>query len=120
MPNDGEKEAVSMDDLNEVKSSLESSIDTKMSKMESKLDKLTALLNSVMDKINPTEPLDGNEDPLLAGAKKAAVDIEDDPEKLKDSSSSSKPKNGEGEYSRVSSFISPGPQKLHSHSFPSQ
>ena len=92
---EGDKVAVSVEDLNEVRTSLESSIDTKMSKIESKLDKLTALLNSVMDKINPTEPLDGNEDPLLAGAKKAAVDEEDDPEKLKDSSSSSKHKNGE-------------------------
>ena len=63
-----------------------------------------------MDKINPTEALNKDEDPLLAGAQKAAVDEDDDLEKLKDCSSSSKPKNGEGEYSRVPLFISPDPQ----------
>jgi hypothetical protein len=50
MPDDGVKEAVSMDDLNEVKSSLESSIDTKMSKME---ETLTALILSLMNKDKP-------------------------------------------------------------------
>ena len=72
-------------------------MDTKMNKMETKIDQLTALINSlVMDKINPTEALNKDEDPLLAGAQKAVVDEEDDPEKLKNSSSSSKSKNGEG------------------------
>ena len=106
----GEKVAVSADDLNEVRTSLESSMDTKLNKMESKIDQLTALINKVMDKIKPTKALEDDEDPLLAGAQKAVVDEENDPEKLKNSSSSSKSKNGEEEYSRVPSFISLDPQ----------
>ena len=67
----GEKVAVSMDDLNEVRTLLESSMDTKINKMESKLDQLTELINSlVMDKIKPTEALNKDEDSLLAGAQK--------------------------------------------------
>ena len=37
----GDKVGVSTEDLNEVRTSLESSMDTKMSKMEAKLDKFT-------------------------------------------------------------------------------
>ena len=91
-------------------------MDTKMNKMESKIDQLTELINSlVMDKIKSTEALNKDEDPLLAGAQKATVDEEDDSEKLKDSSSSSKPKNGEGIYSKVPSFLSPDPQIPYYH-----
>ena len=116
MPDTGEKVAVSADDLNEVRTSLESSMDTKLNKMESKIDQLTALINNlVMDKIKPTKALEEDEDPLLAGTQKVDVDEEDDPEKPKDSSSSSKPKNGEGEYSRVPSFISHDPQIPYYH-----
>ena len=63
MPEDGKKQMVSTDDLNEVRTSLESSIDTKMSKMDSKLDQLTALLNSVTSKVIPTEVVEEVEDP---------------------------------------------------------
>ena len=92
----GDKVGVSTKDLNEVRTSLESSMDTKMSKMEAKLDKLTALLDSVITRVIPTKEVEEVGDPSSAEAKKAAVGEEDDPEKLKDSSSSSKPKNGEG------------------------
>ena len=84
-----------MEYLNEVKASLESAIDTKMSKMESQLETLTTLLNSVVNKGIPTVEV---EDPSLAIANKAAAGGDDDPEKLKANSSSTKPKIGNGEY----------------------
>ena len=56
---EGDKVAVSVEDLNEVRTSLESSIDTKMSKMENQLDTLTALINSLMNKYKtPVAPSD--------------------------------------------------------------
>ena len=84
MPDTGEKVPVSTEDLNEVWTSLESSMDTKMNKMESKIDQLTELINSiVMDKTKQPKALNEDEDPLLAGAQKAAIDEEEDPKKTK-------------------------------------
>ena len=86
-----------MEHLNEVKASLESTMDTNLSKMESQLETLTALLNSVISKGIPTVVVEEVGDPSLAVANKAAAVGEDDPEKLKANSSSTKPKVGNGE-----------------------
>ena len=111
----GEKVGVSTEDLNEVRTSLESSMDTKMSSMEAKIDKLAALIDSVITKGIPTKEIEEVEDPSSAEAKKAAVGEEDDPEKLKANSSSTKPKNGNGEYSSVPPFKFADPHVNHPH-----
>ena len=79
----GDKDPVSMGYLNEVKTSLESSMDTKLSRLENQLETLTALLNSVLDKGTPAVVVEEVGDPSLAVANKTAVDGEDDPKNLK-------------------------------------
>ena len=111
----GDKEAVSTEDLNEVRTSLESSMDTKMSKMEAKLDKLATLIDSVITRVVPTKEVEEVEDPSLVVANKAAAVGEDDLEKLKANSSYTKPKIGNGEYSNVPPFKFADPQINHPH-----
>ena len=111
----GDKVGVSTEDLNEVRTSLESSMDTKMSKMEAKLDKLTALIDSIITRVISPKEVEEVEDPSSAKAKKATVGEEDDPEKLKANSSSPKPKNGDGEYSSVPPFKFADPHVNHPH-----
>ena len=104
---------MSTEDLNEVRTSLESSMDTKMSSMEAKIDKLATLIDSVITKGIPTKEVEEVEDPSLAEANKAAVVGEDDPEKLKANFSSTKPKVGNGEYSSVPPFTFSDPRINH-------
>ena len=69
MPEIEEKLAISTDDLNEVRASLESSMDTKLDKMESKIDQLRDFLtNLIMNKSKPTVVLNEDEDPLSEAA----------------------------------------------------
>ena len=90
MPEDGEKVAVSAEDLNEVQTSLESAIDAKMSKMEAQLDTLTALINNLMNKDKPVVAPSDEVNRALEAAKKAANDeqfTEDDSENKGDGAS---------------------------------
>ena len=76
--------AVSVEDLNEMRTSLESSIDTKMSKMEAQLDTLTALINNIMNKDKPTIEVSDDADLSSEAAQRAAAGdrpVEEDPEK---------------------------------------
>ena len=111
----GDKVGVSTEDLNEVRTSLESSMDTKMSSMEAKIDKLAALIDSVITRGILTKEVEEVEDPSLVEANKAAVVGEDDLEKLKANSSSTKPKIGNGEYSSVPPFTFADPHINHPH-----
>ena len=70
---EGDKVAVSVEDLNEVRTSLESSIDTKMSKMESQLDSLTALINGLMNKDKPTVEVSDDVDLSSDAAQRVAA-----------------------------------------------
>ena len=104
-----------MEHLNEMKISLESTMDTKLSEMQQQLETLTALLNSLVDKGTPAVVVEEVGDPSLAVANKAAAVGEDDPEKLKANSSSTKPKIGNGEYSSVPPFTFADPHINHPH-----
>ena len=119
MPEDGDKVAVSTEDLNEVRTSLESSMDTKMSKIESKIDQFTELINNLMmNKAKPTVVVSEDADSLSEAALKAAADeqsaLDDNPEKNKDGASTT-PKIGEGVYSSVPPFKSADPPMNHHH-----
>ena len=104
-----------MEHFNEVKASLESTMDTKLSMMQQQLETLTALLNGVLDKGTPAV-VEEVGDPSLVVANKAATLGEDDPEKLKaNHSSSTKPRNGDGEYSSVPPFVFADPRVNHPH-----
>ena len=111
----GDNVPVSMEHLNEVKISLESTMDTKLSVMQQQLETLTALLNNMLDKGTPAVVVEKVGDPLLAVANKATVSGEDDPEKLKANPSPTKPRNGDGEYSSVAPFIFNDPRVNHPH-----
>ena len=89
-----------MDDLNEVKSSLESSIDTKMSKME---ETLTALILNLMNKDKPIVEAPDDADHSSETAQKAAADKKSTEERLEKNknAASSTSGNGNGEYSNV-------------------
>ena len=111
----GDNVPVSMEHLNEVKISLESTMDTKLSLMQQQLEALTALLNNVLDKGTPAVVVEEVGDPSLAVANKAAVRGEDDPEKQKANPSPTKPRNGSGEYSSVPPFVFADPRVNHPH-----
>ena len=65
-----------MDDLDEVRTSLESSMDTKMNKMESKIDQLTELINLMMSKKKPTVVLSDDAEGSSEAALKAAANAQ--------------------------------------------
>ena len=64
---------MSAEDLNEVRASLESSIDTKMSKMEAQLDILTALINGLINKDKPTVEVSDDAELSSEAAQRAAA-----------------------------------------------
>ena len=117
---EGDKVAVSVEDLNEVRTSLESSIDTKMSKMETQLDTLTALINNLMNKDKPAVAPSDEVNRALEAAKKAANDeqfTEDDPENKRDGASTTSQGGGD-KYNKMpppSSFQSADPPMNHPH-----
>ena len=69
----GDKVLVSVEDLNEVRTSLESSMDTKISKMESQLETLTALIHGLMNKDKPSVEVSKDADLLSDAAQRTAA-----------------------------------------------
>ena len=105
---------MSTEDLNEVRTSLESSMDTKMSKLA---ETLTALILSLMNKDKPNVEVSEDADHLSETAQKAAADKKSAEEKLEKNknAASSTSGNGNGEYSNVPPFLFADPRVNHPH-----
>src|SRR3954451_18100297 len=113
MPEDNPKVGVSMEELNEVRASLEPTMDTKLGKIEAQIAGLTAIIENMARNKPPVEIVE-ERGPLTDPAKLIGAGGGGPSDKHAENSESSTPRKP-GDYTRVSPFQSADPPINHPH-----